>query len=351
MEKVTTDSKHLNALRMLDDFLRAKGLSLSEPTGLDRFLKELSEILPKHKANTALLHGFRAQTMFAYFAAALGGCKIINEEDSGEFYLAAQGFKRPDFRLLPHSGQDFFVEVKNFHRSDTEAPYVLQSEYATCLQNYADAFQKPLLFAIYWARWQNWTLTPLAAFSRVGETYSISLPEAIKHDQKRLLGDCLIGIAKPLALRLYTDPAHPRKLTPSGQVQFTVQRAAFYAAGREITDKFEKRLAWFFLRYAQWEDIQQIPHIEGGEVICMEFRGEREDPNPQQAFLMVGPLSQMISRQFNELTVEEGKIHHLSPAIQPGKLGVLIPAGFVGDVLGIWRFTVQPDQPVVGPIQ
>ncbi len=347
MQKLTTDSKLFGALRMLDDFVRGRDQGLLDQEGVEEFFKALRAKVRAHQANPALVHGFRAQTMFAYLAAALGGCKIITEEDSGDFYVANPDFKRPDFRILTHSGNEFFVEVKNFHQSDPWEPYVLESDYVRQLQNYARAFQRPLLFAIYWTRWQLWTLNPLGSFSQTAETYSLLLTTAGSTDQKALLGDYTIGIPKPLALRFYTDPGKPRKIDANGHALFTIQRVAFLAAEHEILDEFERRLAWFFLRYGSWEDIEEPAHVVNGEIIYFDIQAVRHDSNPEQRFLMIGQLSEMITRQFNEMTVEDGQVLRLSPQIQPDKFGVVIPDNFTGSILGIWRFTHKPDPSVL----
>jgi hypothetical protein len=59
--------------------------------------------------------------------------------------------------------------------------------------------------------------------------------------------------------------------------------------------------------------------------IYFDVTGVCDDPNPEQEFLIIGSLSQMISRQFNSLTVGDGEILRLSPQVDPEKLGVLIP--------------------------
>jgi hypothetical protein len=345
MKKLMTDSKQFGLLRLLDEFAAATGVGLSDQAAPDEFIKGVSAALKEHRSNPILIHGFRAQTMFAYVASALGGCKIINEEDSGDFYVRDAGLKRPDFRVLSDEGREFFVEVKNFKSSKPLDPFVLDADYARNLEKYASAFQKPLLFAVYWVSARLWTLNPLADFSFNDEAYSLSILEALKNDQMGLLGDCLVGIPKPFALRFYTEPTKPRTMSPDGRVRFTINRAAFVAAGREIIDKFEERLAWFFLWFGSWEDMEQTAHTVDGEVIYFEMKGVRDDPNPDQQFLMIGNLSQMIVRQFNFLTVHEGKVERLVPKVQPEKLGVVIPAEFRGDVLGIWRFRMQPDRP------
>lgn len=57
-------------------------------------------------------------------------------------------------------------------------------------------------------------------------------------------------------------------------------------------------------------------------------------------------LSEMISSQFNALTVEEGKVILLSPTVDPDKLGFDIPADHTSKVLGIWRFKLEPNSPI-----
>jgi hypothetical protein len=109
------DSPHdFEVLRMLNAFARSEGISLDH-INYERFFETLREALAQHKQRATLMHGLRTQSMFLYVVAALGGCSIITEEDRGEFYALEPNVKRPDFRILLNDGQEFFVEVKNFH--------------------------------------------------------------------------------------------------------------------------------------------------------------------------------------------------------------------------------------------
>jgi len=344
MENPPTDPKRFGLLPALDHFSRSLGLALSDKNGLEQFVQHLSDTAAKHQKNQILIHGLRIQTMFAYFAAALGGCQIIQEEDSGDFFAASDNLKRPDFRILLHTGQEMFVEVKNFNQADPLEPYILDAEYAHQLRDYSIAFKKPLLFAIYWRRWGIWTLNSLKCFKFDGTQYSLLLTETAKNDQKGLLGDRLIGITKPLTFRLYTDPSHVRKIDADGQCQFKVEKAVLTAGGREITDEIEQRLGWYFFLYGAWADIEQPGHVVDGELLWMDMEPKREDPNPEQIFLLVGNLSEMICRQFNSVTTDQGKVTRLAPETNPAKFGAKIPKGFRGEVLGVWQFELKPDE-------
>ena len=224
---------------------------------------------------------------------------------------------------------------------------MIKADYAHQLRTYSEAFQKLLLFAIYWVKWGVWTLNPLSDFTPAGAGYSLSLCDAPKNDQKWLLGDSMIAIPKPLALRFFADPTKPSKVEPDGNLQFTIGRVAFVAGEREISNELEKKLAGFFLLYAPWENVSNPAKIVDGRVIHYDIQGIRQDPNPDQQFLMLGYLSEMISRQFNEMTVAKGKVLHLTPEVSPDKLGVVIPTDYKSEVLCIWRFSIQPERPVL----
>jgi hypothetical protein len=72
----------------------------------------------------------------------------------------------------------------------------------------------------------------------------------------------------------------------------------------------------------------------------------REDPNPEQNFIMVGRLSEMICRQFNSVTTEDGKVTRLAPEKDPSKFGIKIPVNYKSDVLGIWQFQIKADEDI-----
>jgi hypothetical protein len=346
MEYPLTDPKHFGLLRALDQFAHSAGVNINDKDALDKFIEHLTDAANEHQKNNALIHGLRIQTMFAYFAAALDGCTIITEEDAGDFFAESSNLKRPDFRILTKKNKELFVEVKNFNQSDPLEPYILHSEYAHKLRGYAATFGKPLLFAIYWRKWGIWTLNQLDSFKYDGRQYSLLLTETAKNDQKSILGDRLIGITKPLGFRIYTDSVHPRKIDQDGHAQFTIKRVALLAGGKEIEDATERRLAWFFFLYGSWQDLEQPAHVENGELLWVDMEPVKEDPNPNELFMMIGSLSEMISRQFNSMTSEQGAITHLAPGMNPSEFGVKIPEDYKNKVFGIWRFDLRPDNEI-----
>lgn len=329
-------------LRMLNAFARSEGISLDH-VNYERFFEKWREALAQHKQRATLMHGLRIQSMFLYVVAALGGCAIITEEDRGEFYALGSNIKRPDFRILLNDGQEFFVEVKNFCPKNPEKPYRLTEAYLSKLRQYADRFQRDLKIAIYWPQWKNmWTMVPVDKFLLQGTHRCISFPDAMIANEMSLLGDCMIATTPPLGLRFYTDSDNPPTVEADGSVACKFKRGTLYCGEQEIEDSFEESLAWFFINYGNWVEDKAPAVIEEGKLISIEipFIPEERD-NPDQPFEGIGFLSQMIFRQYNELTAPGGHIDFLSPERPPDQLGILIPLDYEGRALPLWRFLWQ----------
>ena len=134
---------------------------------------------------------------------------------------------------------------------------------------------------MYWSVWKLWTLVDATHFSENSDYY-IALPEAMKRNEMNLLGDHIVATVPPLSLRLYTDPNKPRSIEEDGQVHFTIGRAALFANGKEITDDFEKKLAWFFMLHGKWNKVDHPAEIKNGLLEYTELRvsPEQYDQKP-----------------------------------------------------------------------
>ena len=161
-------------------------------------------------------------------------------------------------------------------------------------------------------------------------------------NEMSLLGDCMIATTPPLGLRFYTDQDNPSAVEADGSVACKFKRGTLYCGEQEIEGSFEESLAWFFINYGNWVEDKAPAVIEEGKLISIEipFIPEERD-NPDQPFEGIGFLSQMISRQYNELTAPGGHIDFLSPERPPDQLGILIPLDYEGRALPLWRFLWQ----------
>ncbi len=334
-------------MRLLDRFARSRGTSLQDQSHQEAFVAELITQIETQKQRAILIHGMRIQTMFAYVAAALGNCRIIKEEDAGEIYVD-EDLRVPDFRVATLDGEEFLVEVKNCHESNPRRDYRFTRRYLDSLRSYAQIMKKKLFIALYWSRPRLWTLVPSEDLELRERGYALTMLQAMMRNRMNILGDAMIGTTPSLSLKLFTDPARPRAIGPDGHASFTIGRAELLCGDDVIDDDAEKDIAWFLINYGDWPGSQLPAEIEADQLISTGFRVAPEElANPGQQFEMVGVLSQMISRQYNESTSPEGSIRTLSPGRGPERFGVVIPQGYRGKKLPLWRFIVQPPS---GPV-
>ena len=198
-----------------------------------------------------------------------------------------------------------------------------------------------LRFAVYWSRWNCWALLSAEDFHCNDSLYTITLPDSLKHNRMAVFGDYAIGTTPSLIFRLLSDATKPRRIMPDGEVYFTIGGAQMECGGKLITEHNEQRIAFYLMRYGRWtEETRAI--IESGQLLGIEFEFSPAERPSTQRFSIVGFLSGMISRQYDERTTSSGRVARLVPEIGPDALGVAIPTAYRGQRLPLWRFTVQP---------
>ena len=346
MKRHPEDRDQFSLLKSLDDFARTRGLSITDPVTRDQLVEVLGASIQGNVSKASRLHGLHTQSMFAYMAAAMGACQLIGEEDSGALFDLNGDVQRPDFRVITRDGTQMLVEVKNFHPKNPLQKLRLDGGYLRSLERYAELNAVPLKLAIYWSRWNVWTLLDANRLDSTQRTITIGMPEAYTHNEMHLLGDCMIGTEPPMSFRLYADKEKPRRITADGKAGFTVARACLCSAGVDVVDPVEKRIGYFLLQNGSWHESEEHAEINDGLVEYFELRffpapPPDDEPDPQR-FRSVGFLSQMIASQYIRSTSQSGKITTLSPKKGPDQFGIIIPDDCKGEALKLWRFTMLP---------
>jgi len=340
MKRIERYPEKFELIDFFEAVARKKGLKLSEPESHKRFIDELTRSFHDNKDNPIIIHGRRIENMFEYVAASLGKSVLIKREDSGEICSSDPEVRPPDFRIVLDDGTDIFVEVKNCHKTDPNYRFSLKRSYVSTIESYAELFRRDIYIAIFWSRWRRWTLLKFGSFSS-GERLSISFLEAFKHNEMALLGDMMIATTPPLAIRIVTDPSKPRRVDKSGHEGFTIGALELYCGGVRIEDKFEQSLAFYLMLHSEWVVSEPDAKIEDGYLIYFDFVARPEVPVPDQRFQVLGFFSEMISRNYNYLTASNTGIDRLSPNIDPDALGIVIPQGYKGKQLPLWKFTLK----------
>ena len=341
MKRIPRDPEKFEVIDLYDSIGKKLDLKLHDETSERKFLESIRLSL-RHNKTPNILHGLRTEAMFGYVAASLRQSAVVKKEDCGEIFLESTDAMVPDYRVVTERGEQFLVEVKNCHKTDPSAKYSIKAAYFEGLQKYASLLNLEVKLAIYWSRWNKWVLISLSDLRRQGSSYLTTFHDTCKQNQMAILGDETIGTAPPLVVRFLTDPDKPRRVTDDGQVEFTVGRIELCCAGQLVTRKEEQNIILYFLLYGDWPIGEPQASIENGQLIAVEYSAEPIEKTPEQRFELIGSLSGMISRHYNELTAPAGKIEKLAPSLEPDSLGTDIPADYRGKELPLWRFIQQP---------
>ena len=340
MRRLSRDPLRFDVIHAFANFGQNEKVSLRGAGVADGFVNRMRDSISGSLGNDRLLQGLRTQSMFESLVASLGAVEILKQEDEGEIYVSDDTMRVPDFRVVLADSAQMLVEVKNFYPTDARKPFELDADYLDGLVRYARAMNSNLQLAIYWARWNIWTLVPPEVFGAMDGKRRVELAEAMRANHMASLGDYSIGTRFPLSIVMYADKKKPRAVEENGTASFTVGSVEVCCAGQRIEDPLEKQIAVYLMMYGKW-NYEAVPRIANGSVDSVEHHWMPMDDN-EQGFEMVDSLSGMFSRFYTFATADEDKIARLRLDISPGSWGALIPKDYHGKVLSLWRFILEP---------
>lgn len=336
--------KPFNLLGELGKFGADRRISLRDPTAKAAFGAHVGEAVDKALADPALLHGQRAEAMFEALLVSLGEYRLLKAEDGGRIFPADE-FRVPDFRVVLKDGAHWLVEVKNVYVYEPDPMgqrrKLMTREYRKALEAFAAATGAELKLAVFWARWEFWTLVSPSRLVQDDGDLTLDMFTAMKVNEFGRLGDRSIGTRPPLRLRLTTDPERTSPIGPDGTVRMTIAGAQLFCGDSEITDETEQEIAWIFMQHGEWEGSNEAI-IEDGRLHAIEFRWEpREHQNV--GFEFIGSLSRMFARYFAEHTLEDSAVVQLRAPMRPNWFAPIISTDHKSQALPLWVFVLQPN--------
>ena len=337
------DPESFDAIELFDSIGRKYNLDLNDERASRKVLRKFATAVRASRANPIVLHGRRVELMFGFVAVALGGCRFVKREDTGEVASTGSDLIAPDYRLVLNSGQELFVEVKNCHTKGLNPTLEFKDAYLQKLQGYAALFGKPLKLAIYWSRWNLWTLVPTSALTATGiGRQGFPFNVALKRNEMVELGDVMLGTTPPLVFRLVADRTKPRHLGKAKTVVFTIGDVRFFVGGVEITERAERSLAFYLMAWGGWPEDPPNSRIENNELEWIEVAHRPVETDEHHEFEFVSHVSTMISRRYNDLTTSGHAVTRLAPPVEPKSLAVTIPGKVADLTLPLWVFHMKP---------
>jgi hypothetical protein len=334
-------------LDLLARHVLQRGGPLRAPDSLGGFLAALRASIESAVANPQFLYGKRTESLFEMIVASLGAVRLLKSEDSGDaFHNLDGGIRVPDFRIVLEGGQQCLIEVKNFYQKRGDEPYTMDTEYVQGLVNYSRTMSCRLFFAVYWTRWNIWTLVDEPNLETVGEVRRLALGNAMAANEMALVGDKMIGTRSPLRIRLGVE-SERRSIDGAEQV-VTIRSTQISSEDRVLSHPNEVRFATFLIFNGDWEEVEQVDVDDRGNIVSVVFEyapTEERNGDKTQGFSFVGTMSGMLSRQYAAQTVIDGEVALVRGAFEPGHAGDLIPTRGPDTALPLWVIMLQPRQP------
>lgn len=343
MKRLKRNPEKFEVIDLFTAMGREQGYKLAVSGDVDDFIARINRTVKSTQENQRLIHGKRIESMFAHVAGALGRCKLIKQEDSGNTFSTDQNLQAPDYKLILDSGQHFFVEVKNWHFPNFKSLYPLNAEYMEKLENYAKLHGVPLKIAIYFSRFNKWCLLSKESFIEQKNRFVIDFANALAKNEMAILGDRTIATRPDLVVELLADPNKDASINDAGEANFIIGNVKFYCANKEITNDTEKSIAFYLIRFGDWQETTAEAVINGNAFAGVRFVYAPEHPPEEQPFALIGELSSMISSAYNEHTVYERSVIALDTKVDPDVFSVEIPMGYKGESLPLWQFEMQPN--------
>ena len=343
MKRLARDAGKFEAVDLFTAVARDKNFNIGNSKDLDSFVSGIRESLERSHATPTLLYGKRVEALFAQMAGALGECKFIKSEDAGEMFSEDGELQAPDYRLILKDGRTILVEVKNCHNDIFTKPFVLRKPYFLKLEKYAEMHGVQLKVAVFFSQINQWCLLSKRAFKEKGQSLEITFPNALaKSEMGELLGDTSYGTLPELKIELFTGEGDVQTKNDDGMTAIVFRKLKIYCVGREIHDEHEKNIAFYLMRFGDWEHHDE-QLVENGRLLAWTFTCRPSDRSEGQEFEIIGFQSRMISAAFAEHTLHEGQTIALDAPVDPANFQFHISKDYKGKDLPLWQFSMVPN--------
>lgn len=340
MKRLKRDPVRFDVFAAFGHFAAQHGLSIRDSTAVTQFSDVVRVATEDSLNNDIFVYGTRVQNMFETIVAALGRVRLLKQEDAGDVY-ADVDIKVPDYRLVVEGGRQILVEVKNFRQREGTEVLEQKVDYIAKLKAYGAITGCEVLFAVYWYRWNLWTLVSTDVFVKHGDIATLQMGDALKANQMACIGDFMVGTRWPLRFRIEMD-----EIARDGNCRTMMIRSVnALSEDRLISDPIEIRIAIMLMFYGDWSE-EQVVEERNGKLVSVEYQfAPDEDSRKQheQGFDMNAWISSMIARFFRDGTTKDGEVRGFRVDFTPGEFGRLIPEDYdkTRNALPLWRFHLQ----------
>lgn len=186
-------------------------------TELNNFISQIESSKFKNDISR-FFKGYTIEDKFRYLFSVLPRLKLVHSLDQNQLPLQSKEiYQVPDHIILYETAtktiRPIIIEVKSV-KGGKQAVKVMSKQLDACVR-YARILNVVLLYAIFWEKYQFWTLNTIENFERKIKTHTITLLNAAKNDLSAILGDFTFIVnrslyRKTICDKSVTDPSIPK---------------------------------------------------------------------------------------------------------------------------------------------
>ena len=206
----------IGKIRLIHDL---KNKFVADETIIKNFIDQIDN--SDFKANIErFFRGYRVEDNFNILFSAIPWVKLIHDLGQEQLPFHSKHFYQvPDFLIFFETGKNgikpLLLEVKSV-TGDSQGLEVMTKQLNSSIE-YSKVVNIPFLYAIYWEKYQTWTLNAVENFEIKTKQHKIKIFEAFKNDLSIILGDLTFIIAKPIFRKTICDKSITDSTKPQHQ--------------------------------------------------------------------------------------------------------------------------------------
>lgn len=183
-----------------------KNFSLNEEQ-LNNLVSQIESSKFKNKIER-FFRGYTIEDNFKYLFSALSWLKLVHSLDQNQLpLLSKEIYQVPDYMILYETSTEttkpLAIEVKSV-KGDKQSLEVMSRQLDACAR-YSRDLNVTLLYAIFWGKYQFWTLNTIDNFEQKNSVHRINFFNAIKNDLSVILGDFTFIVNYPIYRKTICD--------------------------------------------------------------------------------------------------------------------------------------------------
>jgi hypothetical protein len=174
---------------------------------LNKFIEQIETSEFKENIDR-FFRGYKAEDNFHILYSAIPWVKLIHELGQKQLpSLSKEIYQVPDFTIFfetcKKENKPILLEVKSV-KGDSQSLEVMTKQLDACVK-YSKTLGIPVLYAIYWDKYQTWTFNAIENFEIKTKKHKIKISDAIKNDLSVIVGDITFVITQPIYRKTVCD--------------------------------------------------------------------------------------------------------------------------------------------------